>query len=70
MNFIKPKRHEDIVYNMDQVYKIEKLIDEYEFHFNNGRVLNVKSVLVSNKIKKLFETRVKKKNPTIFKKNV
>ncbi|TPD73788.1 hypothetical protein [Flavobacterium microcysteis] len=64
MNFIKPKRYEDVVYNMDQVYKIEKLIDEYEFHFNNGRVINVKASLVSNKIKKLFDTKYKKKNPT------
>lgn len=69
MNFIKPKRHEDVVYNMDQVYKIEKLIDEYEFHFNNGRVINVKSNLVSNKIKKLFDNRYKKKNLTESKKS-
>lgn len=69
MNFIKPKRYEDVVYNMDQVYKIEKLVDEYEFHFNNGRVVNVKSSLVSNKIKKLFDVKYKKKNLTGLKKS-
>jgi leucyl aminopeptidase (aminopeptidase T) len=68
MNFIKPKRYEDVVYNLEHVYKIEKLIDEYEFHFNNGRVISVKSSLVSNKIKKLFDTKYKKKNLTESKK--
>jgi len=55
MKFFRIKRHEQVLYSLDQVFKIEKTEDEYHFFLNNGNVLEVKSSLVRKKIKKLFE---------------
>lgn len=58
--FFRIKRHEQVIYNLDHVFKIEKTEDEFHFFLNNGKVLEVKSSLVRKKIKKLFELEEKK----------